>query len=280
MSRYPDGIKGKHFYHKNWDQEKPDFVESIKIYSKSKGGVINYVMCNNKDILLWLVNLGCIEMHPWYSHVNDFNICKDTVLEDEEKCVLDSPDFMVFDLDPYIYSGNENKGEEPVYNVKAFKATVQIAYALEDLFDTLNIKSCVKTSGKTGLHIFVPIGLSYTYEQTRSFTQIIGVILIKRHAQKITTAWSTVERTGKVFFDHKQNAMGKTVASVFSARPTVSATVSMPVKWEDLSNILPTDFTILNTPDMLKKSGDQWNKILQNKQDIRNILEDMAQVKL
>ena len=74
--------------------------------------------------------------------------------------------------------------------------------------------------------------------------------------------------------------MGKTIASVFSARPTVSATVSMPVKWEDLSNILPTDFTILNTPDMLKKSGDQWNKILQNKQDIRKILEDMAQVKL
>jgi bifunctional non-homologous end joining protein LigD len=280
LSRYPDGVKGKHFYHKNWDQEKPDFVESIKIYSKSKGGVINYVMCNNKDTLLWLANLGCIEMHPWYSHVNDFNICKDTVLEDEEKCALDSPDFMVFDLDPYIYSGNENKGEEPEYNVKAFKATMQIAYALEDLFDTLNIKSCVKTSGKTGLHIFVPIGLSYTYEQTRSFAQVIGKILIKRHAQKITTAWSTVERTGKVFFDHKQNAMGKTIASVFSARPTVSATVSMPVKWEDLSNILPTDFTILNTPDMLKKSGDQWNKILQNKQDIRKILEDVAQVKL
>jgi bifunctional non-homologous end joining protein LigD len=280
LSRYPDGIKGKHFYHKNWDQEKPDFVESIKIYSKSRGGVINYVMCNNKDTLLWLANLGCIEMHPWYSHVDDFNICKDPVLEDEEKCALDSPDFMVFDLDPYIYSGNENKGEEPEYNVKAFKATVQIAYALEDLFDTLNIKSCVKTSGKTGLHIFVPIGLSYSYEQTRSFTQIIGEILIKRHAQKITTAWSTVGRTGKVFFDHKQNAMGKTIASVFSARPTVSATVSMPVRWEDLSNILPTDFTILNTPDMLKKSGDQWNKILQNKQDIRKILEDVAQVKL
>jgi len=280
LSRYPDGIKGKHFYHKNWDQEKPDFVESIKIYSKSRDGVINYVICNNKDTLLWLANLGCIEMHPWYSHVDDFNICKDPILEDEEKCALDSPDFMVFDLDPYIYSGSENKGEEPEYNVKAFKATVQIAYALEDLFHTLNIKSCVKTSGKTGLHIFVPIGLSYTYEQTRSFTQIIGEILIKRHAQKITTAWSIVERTGKVFFDHKQNAMGKTIASVFSARPTVSATVSMPVRWEDLSNILPTDFTILNTPDMLKKSGDHWNKILQNKQDIRKILENVAQVKL
>ena len=69
LSRYPDGIKGKHFYHKNWDKEKPDFVQTVKVYSKSKGGIVNYIICNNKDTLLWLANLGCIEMHPWYSRV-------------------------------------------------------------------------------------------------------------------------------------------------------------------------------------------------------------------
>src|SRR5690242_11422929 len=284
LSRYPDGIKGKHFYHKNWDQEKPSFVDSIRIYSKSRGGIVNYLICNNKDTLLWLANLGCIEMHPWFSHVNDFNICKkDTILEDgggEEKCALNFPDFMVFDLDPYIYSGNENKGEEPEYNVRAFKATVEIAYALKDLFETLNIKSYVKTSGKTGLHIFVPITLSYTYEQTRTFAQVIGKILVKRYSRKITTAWNTAERTGKVFFDHNQNGMGKTVASIFSARPTVSSSVSIPVRWKHLSNILPTDFTILNALEIVKKSGESWNKILQDKQDIRKILEDVGEIKM
>src|SRR5919199_2438021 len=112
LSRYPDGIKGKHFYHKNWDKEKPDFVQTLKVYSKSKGGIVNYVICNNKDTLLWLANLGCIEMHPWYSRVNDFDSCRESnAATDEEKCGLNTPDFIVFDLDPYIYSGKEKKGE-------------------------------------------------------------------------------------------------------------------------------------------------------------------------
>ena len=288
LSRYPDGIKGNHFYHKNWDQIKPDFVETVKIYSKSKGDIINYIVCNNKDTLLWLANLGCIEMHPWYSRVNDFNACENdnnvTATKQpvyEESCGLNTPDFMVFDLDPYIYSGNEKKAEkEPEYHVKAFKATADIAYDLKDLFDELKIKSHIKTSGKTGLHIFVPIEGSYTYDQTKAFAEIIGKILNARHPQKITMAWDISKRVGKVFFDHNQNAMGKTIASVFSARPTPSATVSMPVSWQKLSNIFPTDFTILNTHDIIKKSGNTWNDILQNKQDINKILEGVTKIRI
>ncbi|MFL6381851.1 MAG: DNA ligase D [Nitrososphaeraceae archaeon] len=276
LSRYPDGIKGKHFYHKNWDKEKPDFVHTLKVYSKSKGGIVNYIMCNNKDTLLWLANLGCIEMHPWYSRVNDFDFCKENAT-DEEKCGLNRPDFIVFDLDPYIYSGREKKGEkEPEYNFKGFKAAVDVAYDTKDLFDELKIRSYVKTSGKTGLHIFVPIVLSYTYDQTRRFAEIIGKMLIARYPKKITMDWLTTKRVGKVFFDHNQNAMGKTIASIFSARPTASATVSMPVTWEKLSSILPTDFNILNANDFLKKSGDSCNGVLQQKQDIVKLLEDIS----
>lgn len=281
LSRYPDGIKGKHFYHKNWDKEKPDFVQTLKVYSKSKGDIVNYIMCNNKDTILWLANLGCIEMHPWYSRVDDFDPCKENAT-DEERCGLNSPDFIVFDLDPYIYSGwEEKKGEkEPEYNIKAFKSTVEVAYDFKDFFDALTIKSYVKTSGKTGLHIFVPITLSYTYEQTRSFGQAIGKILIKRYPQKITMAWNTSERNGKIFFDYNQNSMGKTIASIFSARPTVSATISMPVRWQDLSSILPTDFTLLsNASQIVKQSRDPWNGILQNKQDIKKILESITEIK-
>src|SRR5918996_895859 len=213
LSRYPDGIKGKSFYHKNWDQEnKPDFVQTAKIYSESREGNINYIICNNKETLLWLANLGCIEMHPWYSRINDFEMCqkRDDILY-EEKCGLNFPDFIVFDLDPYIYSGQERKGQEPEYNTKGFKAAVEVAYLLKDLFDELRIESFIKTSGKTGLHIFAPIANLYTYEQTRSFAEVIGKILLKRYPEKITVEWDTTKRKGKVFFDHNQNARGKTI---------------------------------------------------------------------
>ncbi|MDQ3839079.1 MAG: DNA ligase D [Thermoproteota archaeon] len=282
LSRYPDGIKGKSFYHKNWDQEnKPAFVQSAKIYSESREGhLINYIVCNNKETLLWLANLGCIEMHPWYSRINNFNLCqeRDDILY-EEKCGLNFPDFIIFDLDPYIYSGREGKGQEPEYNHKGFKAAVEVAYILRDLFNDLRIESFIKTSGKTGLHIFVPIDNLYTYEQTRAFAEVVGKILLRRYPEKITMEWDTAKRKGKVFFDHNQNARGKTIASIFSARPTESATVSMPIKWKELSNVYPTDYTILNVPDILnKRTANSWDSILEKKQDLHRILENISQL--
>src|SRR5215216_4089737 len=282
LSRYPDGIKGKSFYHKNWNQEnKPPFVQTAKIYSESReGNIINYIICNNKETLLWLANLGCIEMHPWYSRINDFELCqkRDDILY-EEKCGLNFPDFIVFDLDPYIYSGKEAKGQEPEYNHKGFKAAVEVAYLLKDFFDNLRIESFVKTSGKTGLHIFVPIANLYTYAQTRAFAEIIGKILLRRYPEKITMEWDTTKRKGKVFFDHNQNARGKTIASVFSARPTESATISMPITWNNLSSVLPTDYTILNVPDILnKKLVNPWSNMLEKKQDLNKILENISQL--
>ena len=281
LSRYPNGIKGKSFYHKNWNQEnKPPFVQTAQIYSESReGNIINYIICNNKETLLWLANLGCIEMHPWYSRINDFESCqkRDDILY-EEKCGLNFPDFIVFDLDPYIYSGKEGKGQEPEYNHNGFKAAVEVAYHLKDFFNDLRIESFIKTSGKTGLHIFVPIANLYTYEQTRSFAEVIGKILLRRYPEKITMEWDTTKRKGKVFFDHNQNARGKTIASVFSARPTKSATVSMPIRWNDLSKVLPTDYTILNVPDILnKKSADPWSNILEKKQDLNKVLKNISQ---
>ena len=273
LSRYPDGIKGKHFYHKNWDQKKPDYVERVKVYSESRDIPINYIVCNNKETLLWLANLGCIEMHPWYSRINDFNACKDVADLDENKCGLNLPDFIIFDLDPYIYSGKENKGQEPEYNTKAFKTTISVAFHLKELFDGLKIKSYVKTSGKTGLHIFVPISNSYTYDQTRAFAEVIGKMLTRKYPEKITMEWDTSKRKGKVFFDHNQNAKGKTIASIFSARPTVAATVSMPISWNKLWEASPADFTILNVPEILKRAANPWDNLLEEKQDISKILE-------
>ena len=284
LSRYPDGIKGKSFYHKNWNQQnKPSFVQTVEVYSESReDNVINYIISNNKETILWLANLGCIEMHPWYSRINNFDSCKerDDIL-DKEKCSLNFPDFIVFDLDPYIYSGQENnKGQkEPEYNIKAFKATIDVAFNLKELFDDLKIESYIKTSGKTGLHIFVPIANLYTYEQTRSFAEVIGKILINRHPRKITMEWDTTKRTGKVFFDHNQNARGKTIASIYSPRPTNSASVSFPIKWNDLSHVVPTDFTIFNVPNTInKKIKNPWIDIMKKKQDLNKILESIKEV--
>jgi bifunctional non-homologous end joining protein LigD len=278
LSRYPDGINGKHFYHKNWDKEKPSYVETVKIYSQTRGGIINYIVCNNKETLLWLANLGCIEMHPWFSRINDFDACKNATGLHEDKCGLNFPDFIIFDLDPYLYSGQEKRGEEPEYNIKAFKMTVSVAYHLKGLLDELKIASYVKTSGKTGLHIFLPITPSYTYDQTRRFAEVLGKVLVSRYTNKITMEWNTKKRIGKVFFDHNQNSKGKTIASIFSVRPVSSATVSMPIRWEQLSSIKPTDFNILNVPVIVRKTRDPWKDVLEEKQDINRILEGIKQI--
>jgi bifunctional non-homologous end joining protein LigD len=286
LSRYPEGITGKHFFHKNWgDKEKPEFVNTVQVYSKSTGNINDHLVCNNKDALLWIANLGCIEMHPWHSRIKNYTACKDIAegylssysppaavnILNEEKCGLNYPDFIVFDLDPYIYSGEEKEEGEPAYNINSFKAAVEVAYNLKDLLDMLTINSYVKTSGKTGLHIFVPINNRYSFDQTRRFAETIGKMLVRRYPQKVTMEWDTDKRKGKVFFDHNQNSIGKTIASVFSVRPTNSATVSMPIKWEELQSILPTDFTILNAFEEIKKSEDAWKHILEKKQDLEKI---------
>jgi bifunctional non-homologous end joining protein LigD len=280
LKRYPDGITGQTFYHKNWIQEKPDYAKTIQVFSESKKDIINYLICNNKQTLLWLANLGCIEMHSWYSRVHDFNACNSTAncsdptALDEQKCGLDTPDFVVFDLDPYIYSGKEKEGEEPEYNVKGFNATVDIALDLKELLGELHIKSYVKTSGKTGLHVFIPVAPIYGYNQTRTFAEIIGKMISRRNPGKVTMEWNSSKRKGKVFFDYNQNSKGKTLASIFSVRPTKSASVSMPVEWSELSDVQPAAFTLINAPEILSAKGvNAWSTLYQNKQDLLKMIQ-------
>lgn len=284
LSRYPDGINGKHFYQKNWDKDKPEFVDSVKLYSDSAKRFTNYLICNNKEALLWLANLGGIEIHPWYSRVVDYEAClKDSTALDEENCGLNRPDFVVFDLDPYIYSGLEtSKEQEPEYSPAAFMKTVEVAQLLKsEIFDILKIKSYIKTSGKTGIHIFVPISSTYTYHQARSFAEIIGRILVSKRPDMISMDWDTSKRRGKIFFDYNQNAKGKTLASVFSVRPVERATISMPLEWEVIDRILPTDFTILNISEKIAGKNDinikklltSWSNIVEHRQDLVKLLD-------
>ena len=278
LSRYPNGIEGKSFYQKDWDQKKPDFVQTVKVHSEHRNSNINYIVCNNRETLLWIANLGCIEMHPWYSRINELDSCDTSSLLHEEKCGLNFPDFIVFDLDPYIYSGKEKKWEEPRYNIAGFKAAVEVAYQLKDILKELKINSYVKTSGKSGLHIYVPIITSYPYEETKKFAEIIARIMVLRFPDKITIEWSTAKRKGKIFFDYNQNSRGKTIASVYSLRPNHSATVSMPVEWNNLDSILPTDFTIENVPQLVAKKTDLWERVITEKQNISKVMDRAKEI--
>jgi bifunctional non-homologous end joining protein LigD len=143
---------------------------------------------------------------------------------------------------------------------------VDVALDLKDLLPELHIKSYIKTSGKQDCTILVPVAPIYGYNQTRTFAQIIGKMLIPRNPNKITIDWNSSNRRGKVFFDYNQNSKGKTLASIFSVRPTtLSATVSIHMEWRDLSNVRPADFTLLNMPAILSKDRNTWSNIYQSR---------------
>jgi bifunctional non-homologous end joining protein LigD len=271
LSRYPDGIHGEHFFQKHWDSP-PAFVETVSLLSRHVKGHRPYHVCNNLATLLWLGQVADIELHTWFSRTSPQPDRLD--LEGKEaNVILDYPDFIVFDLDPYIYSGKEAAGAEPELNRPAFARTCQVARWLKDVLDSLSLESFVKTSGATGIHVYVPIVRRLEYESVRAFAHTISGYLEKKHPREVTLKWPVVERPGKVFVDYNQNARGKTLASVYSPRPTVAATVSIPFRWEELDEVYPTDFTILNTPQRLAKTGDIWADMLKARNDIKGLLE-------
>jgi bifunctional non-homologous end joining protein LigD len=180
---------------------------------------------------------------------------------------------MIFDLDPYIYAGTERKGEEPALNRRAFEKAREIAFSLKDVLQQLRLSSFVKTTGKTGLHIYVPVLRQYTYDEIRAAAEALGRYMLQLHPKDLTMEWAVEKRTGKIFFDHNQNTRGKTLAAQYSLRPSPNAGVSAPVTWEELKTLYPTDFDIDTVPARLAKRGDLWADILASKQDLRALIE-------
>jgi len=279
LTRYPNGIDGKHFYQKHWDQPIPEFVETVQLFSSHNEGDQEYLICNNLPTLLWLGQLADLELHTWYSRVSpepDGHHLSTTFtgsLENIEDSLLNYPDYVVFDLDPYIYSGHEGKGDEPELNKKAFAKTCEVALWLKDVLDALSLSSFVKTTGRTGLHIYVPILRRLDYVAVRAASEAVGHHLLRQHPRDITMEWAVDKRAGKIFFDHNQNARGKTLASVYSPRPHPSAAVSMPLRWNELGDVYPTDFTILTASKRLGEVGDLWADILDAKHDLEGLIE-------
>jgi bifunctional non-homologous end joining protein LigD len=280
LIRRPDGIEGPSFYQKHASTPVPDFVERVWLYSDHANGDQEYLLCNNLPTLVWLGQLANLEFHSWFSRTSPvpdgYHLTTDFAgsAERMDGSLLNYPDFILFDLDPYIYSGHEKKGAEPELNRKGFAQACQVALWLKEVLDSLSLASFVKTSGRTGLHVCVPVTRRLDYRAIRNAAGIIGQHLVQAHPKDVTVDWSVSKRTGKVFFDYNQNTRGKTFPAPYSTRPAPEATVSMPLRWEELTRpgLYPTDFTTFTAPARMAQTGDLWADFLEAKHDLETVL--------
>ncbi|HEY4686526.1 MAG TPA: DNA ligase D, partial [Dehalococcoidia bacterium] len=278
LTRYPNGVTARPFYQKHYAQPIPDFVETVTIWSEHTRSDGEYILCNNLPTLVWLAQIADLELHAWMSRVDpepdahgrgrDFAGSEAAM----DASALNYPDFMIFDLDPYIYSGNEGDGEEPEFNKRGWEKTVVVALSLKDMLDQLRLSSFVKTSGKTGLHVYVPILRHYDFDDVRAATQTIGRFLMQQQPKDVTLEWDTSKRRGKVFFDANQNTRGKTLAAQYSLRPTAWAGVSTPIAWSELAKLDPTSLNLRTVPERLAQRGDTWSDILSRKNDLAALI--------
>ncbi len=279
MIRMPDGIRGQRFFQKHWEQERPGFVETITVYSGHKDESHEYLLCSNLPTLLWLAQSGTLEFHIWHSRakVGPDAASKSTdyatSLESLEGSVLNYPDYVVFDIDPYIYSGKEAPGAEPELNTVAFQKGKEVAFWLRELLQGMSLEPIVKTSGKTGLHVFVPIRRTIDFDAARHVSELVGRHLMRLHPRDITLEWSVPKRTGKIFMDYNMNVRGKTLNVAYSPRGEPGAPVSMPLTWEELAGAHPLDFRITNVPERLGETGDRWRDALERKQSLESALK-------
>ncbi|MGH8675797.1 MAG: DNA polymerase domain-containing protein, partial [Burkholderiales bacterium] len=262
-----------------WDQAKPAFARTITVFSDSKDEKHDYLLCNDLPTLLWLAQSGTLEFHVWHSRAK---LAPDAAskssdyassLEALEASVLNYPDYIVFDIDPYIYSGKEAKGAEPELNTVAFDKGKEVALRLRELLNGMSLEPIVKTSGKTGLHVFVPIRRTIDFDEARRISELVGRHLMRLHPKDITLEWSVPKRAGKIFMDYNMNVRGKTLNVAYSPRGAAGAPVSMPLAWEELATAHPLDFRITNAAERLGQTGDRWRDALKEKQSIERAVK-------
>jgi len=278
MIRMPDGIGGQRFFQKHWEQEKPPFAQTITVWSDHRDESHDYLLCNNLATLLWLAQSGTLEFHIWHSRAKlgsdtpnkhtDFATSRETL----EQSILNFPDYVVFDIDPYIYSGKEAKGAEPELNTIAFEKGKEVAFWLRELLHEMALEPIVKTSGKTGLHVFVPIRRTIDFDAARHVSELVGRHLMRLQPKIITMEWSVPKRTGKIFMDYNMNVRGKTLNVAYSPRGEPGAPVSMPLTWAELADAHPLDFRLTNVLNKLTQFGDRWRNALKDKQDLQRAL--------
>jgi len=231
LNRFPGGVHGPSFYQKDVKNKAPEWAKTFP-YRTSDGEDKEYLVGDDEATLLWMATLGCIEMNPWFSRVQS----------------PDNPDYCVIDLDP---------------DKNTFDQVIEAAQIVKKLLDAIDVPSFCKTSGSTGIHIYIPMGAKYTYDQTQLFARIL-VNRVHEEIPEYTSLERMISnRKGKMYLDFLQNRPGATIAGPYSLRPKVGATVSMPLHWDELKpGLKMTDFTIFNAVDRLRVEGDLFKGAL------------------
>lgn len=231
LLRMPSGIAGESFFQKN-NEHLPEWVPRADIFSESNNANLRWIVGGDLHTLLYMIQLGCVEVNPWSSRVGH----------------LGKPDWAVIDLDP-----------EGV----TFPKVIEVALAVKTVCEEWGIATYPKTSGKTGLHIYIPLGAAYTYEQAKNVAHLIGLEVNKRLPKITSVERMPAKRENKIYLDYLQNREGQTLAAPYSLRPTPGASVSMPLHWSEVTKQLrPTNFTIENAVRRLKHTGDIWSPVL------------------
>jgi bifunctional non-homologous end joining protein LigD len=231
LNRFPGGIHGPSFYQKDVKDKAPDWAKTFP-YTTSDGEHKEYLVGTDEASLLWMASLGCIEMNPWFSRVQS----------------PDNPDYCVIDLDP---------------DKNTFDQVIEAALAVKKVLDAIDVPSYCKTSGSTGMHIYIPLGAKYDYDQSQMFARIIVDIVHQQIPEYTSLERMVANRKGKMYLDFLQNRPGATIAGPYSLRPKVGATVSMPLYWDELKpGLTMKDFTIFNSIDRLKVEGDLFKGVL------------------
>lgn len=281
LIRYPNGTGGQKFFQKHWDKGLPPFVETIEYFSEHADKDEEFLLCNNLATLIWCGQVASLELHSVHGRIDaepdGAKISKKIKgsVENIESSILNYPDFMVLDLDPYLYSGKEAANAEPELHKKGFAKTRELAHLLKEMLDNLDLNAFLKTSGKTGLHIYIPIVRNVDNDAIRQLAGTIASHVAKMRPNDVTVDWAVKKRTGKVFFDFNMNARHKTLAAPYSVRATNVGNVSLPISWNELDDVYPTDFDIRNVPERLEQFGDLWENILNEKVDLhKKLLKD------
>jgi bifunctional non-homologous end joining protein LigD len=250
LKRYPDGWEGNHFFQKDAPAGIPDWIRTVELEVSTREKPrrrrkISAPLVNDELALLWMVNMGCIDLNTWYSRVDR----------------PDRPDFVLFDLDPADDVG--------------FPETVQVALLVKQALDALGLVSFCKTSGADGIHVLVPVERRHRYEDTREFSAIVARALASTHRGLVTTEWTRSKRRG-VLIDSNQNGEGKTIASVYSVRPKAGAPVSTPLRWAEVDESLdPAAFTMEAVLERVRRDGDLFEGVLRTKQSLGAALKNL-----
>lgn len=242
MKRYPHGAHGEFFFMKRAPSPRPEWIATCSIEHES-ANVIDFPMIQDLPALLWVINLGCIDLNPWYARCDD----------------VDRPDYLHFDLDPVSPLGNA----KPI----AFERVLETALVVRNELQSLDIPSYPKTTGSRGIHVYVPIVRGPTQKEIWTFAKAFAQTVARKHPELITAEYRISKRPqGRVLVDYNQNAWGRTLASVYSGRPKPEAPVSMPVTWKEIERgVTIEQFNLRNAAARIRKCGDLWKPLLEKR---------------